>query len=318
MEPRIVTLTLNPAVDIACVAAQVVPTHKIRTTDERYDPGGGGINVARVVHALGGQALAMILAGDVTGRMLEGMLDAAGVAWQGVPIAGRTRISMNVHESRTGQEYRFVPEGPKVSPDEWRAALALLETVQADWVVASGSLPRGVPADFYAQAAAIARMRGQRFALDTSGAALQLCHGVSLLKLSQGEFEALVGHPVVGPDAQAREIRSLIAAGRAGMIAVSLGADGAILATDDGLWRRPAMQVEVRGAVGAGDSFLAGLVLGLGRGMARADALDFAMATGAAAVMTIGTAHVQRSDVEALYRGALAQRSVGETRQAPA
>lgn len=88
--PRIATLTLNPAVDFACMAPAVLPTHKIRTSDERYDPGGGGINVARVVHALGGEALAVIMTGGVTGHFVEDLLDEEGVHWQALPIAGRT------------------------------------------------------------------------------------------------------------------------------------------------------------------------------------------------------------------------------------
>ena len=96
MTARIATLTVNPAVDLASTAATVQPTHKIRTFNERLDPGGGGINVARVVHVLGGHALALIMSGGVTGRLVEELLDEASVPWQAVPIHSRTRISLNV------------------------------------------------------------------------------------------------------------------------------------------------------------------------------------------------------------------------------
>ena len=303
MTVRIVTLTLNPAVDIACTAAAVRPTHKIRTTDERYDPGGGGINVARVVHVLGGDTCALIMTGDFSGGLIEEMLADAGVAWQRLPIAGRSRISLAVHDRETGLEYRFVPEGPVVSEAEWRAALAVLGAVEADWVVASGSLPRGMPEDFYAQAARIAASRGQKFALDTSGASLRhgVGAGVSLLKLSETEFASLIGHTPGDAQAQELAIAALIREGAAEMIAVSLGAEGAVLANADGVWRRPALPVQVRSSVGAGDSFLAGLVFGLGCGMAPGDALDIGMAAGAAAVSAYGTAQVRREDVEAFH-----------------
>lgn len=147
---------MNPAVDLACTAAGVQPTHKIRTFDERLDPGGGGINVARVVHALGGEALALIMTGGVTGRLVEELLDEVGVPWQAVPVRGRTRISLAVHDRQNDVEYRFVPEGPRVEEGEWRAILGILQETDAEWIVASGSLPRGVPSDFYAQAASIA------------------------------------------------------------------------------------------------------------------------------------------------------------------
>jgi 6-phosphofructokinase 2 len=304
MPPPIVTLTLNPAVDLSCVAAAVRPTHKIRTFEEEFDPGGGGINVARVVHILGGDALALILTGGVTGLLIEELLDEAGVAWRALPIRGRNRISLNVHDRESGLEYRFVPAGPRIDPNEWHAALKFLEDVAAEWVVASGSLPLGAPTDFYARAAAIATRRGQKFVLDTSGPALQAVRGLGMevLKLSLRELESLVGHDLPDDASQEKEVAGLIKSGTARKIAVSLGQHGALLATRDGTSHVPAMIVEQRGAVGAGDSFLAGLVLGLARGMPDLQALAFGNAAGAAAVATYGTARVQRADVETLYR----------------
>jgi len=300
----IATLTVNPAVDLACTAAAVRPTHKIRTADERLDPGGGGINVARVVHALGGDALALIMTGGVTGRLVEELLDEAGVRWHALAIRGRTRISLNVHDRQSGLEYRFVPEGPNVEPDEWRDALVVLRNLQADWIVASGSLPRGVPEDFYAQVAAIATDRGQKFVLDTSGAALRAAvgHGLELLKLSLGELEFLIGREVRDPQLQEKEVALLVRSGAARMVAVSLGREGAILATGDGVDRLSVPVVRERSAVGAGDAFLAAVVLGLARGTSEHEALALGVAAGAATVTTYGTAQVDRTGVEDLYR----------------
>ncbi len=304
MEPRIVTLTLNPAVDIASTAAAVRPTHKVRTFDERLDPGGGGINVARVVHALGGNALALVMTGGLSGRLIEQLLSQAGVRWQALPIRGNNRISLNVHDRGSGLEYRFVPEGPTVEPDECLHALEVLRTIDADWIVASGSLPRGVPDDFYAQAAAVASQRGQNFVLDTSGVALRagVGPGVTLLKLSLGELEYLTGRELKDPQDREREILRLISSGSARMIAVSLGRDGAMLGTDRGMIQVPAAEAQERSAVGAGDSFLAGLVMGLGRGLSPRRALALGAAVGAAAVMNYGTALVRQADVDILYR----------------
>jgi 6-phosphofructokinase 2 len=304
VSPRIATLTLNPAVDLACTAAAVRPTHKIRTFDERFDPGGGGINVARVVHAMGGDVLALIMTGGVTGRLVEELLDEAGVRWRALPVRGRTRISLNVHDRQSSLEYRFVPEGPDVGQDEWHRVLDVLQELEAEWIVASGSLPRGVPVDFYAQAAAVATRRGQKFVLDTSGSALRAAigHGIELLKPSLGELEFLTGRELRDPQSQEREVASLIRSGAARMIAVSLGRDGAILATSEGVSRLPALQVQECSAVGAGDSFLAGLVLGLARGLSDREVLALGIAAGGAAVATYGTAQVHRNDVETLYR----------------
>jgi 6-phosphofructokinase 2 len=303
-QPLIVTLTLNPAVDLACTATAVRPTHKIRTFEERFDPGGGGINVAQVVHALGGNALALIMTGGVTGRLVEELLDETGVRWRALPIRGRTRITLNVHDRQSGLEYRFVPEGPNVEQDELRHVMEVLRDIEADWIVASGSLPRGVPTDFYAQAAAVATLRGQKFALDTSGAALRatIGRGIELLKLSLGELEFLIGHELRTPRAQEREVATLIHSGVARMIAVSLGRDGAILGTDKTIIRLPALQVQECTSVGAGDSFLAGLVLGVAQRMPHRQALALGMAAGAAAVTSYGTAHLHRADIEQFYQ----------------
>jgi 6-phosphofructokinase 2 len=306
MPPRIVTLTLNPAIDLASTAQNVVPMHKNGTFDERLDAGGGGINVARVVHALGGEVLALIMTGGVTGRLIEELLDEAGVPWRALPIRGRTRISLNVHDRRSGLEWRFVPAGPEVVEGEWRRALEILQEVAADWIVASGSLARGMPVAFYAKAAAIAAERGQKFVLDTSGAALKeaVGHGIELLKLSLAELEFLLGRKLVDANSREREVAALISSGAARMIALSLGREGALLASGHRIIRLPAWAVEEQSAVGAGDSFVAGLVLGLARGLSHHDALALGIAAGAAAVATYGTAQVTRDRVEEIYRRA--------------
>ncbi len=304
MPLRIVTVTLNPAVDLACEVDSVRPVFKLRTSTEQFDPGGGGINVARVVHELGGEALAVLMAGGGTGRFLQELLDEAGVECRIVPITGRTRVSLAVHERSSGLEYRFVPEGPAIADAEWQTVLDEIEEIEGSWLVASGSLPRGVPEDFYARLARIALRRGQHLVLDTTGAALKAALGkdVTLIKPSLGELEALVGHAVRDPREQEAEAIALVRAGAAALVVVSLGAQGAILATERGVLRLPAPQVSVRSAVGAGDSFVAAMTLSLARGLAPEDALAWGIAAGTAAVTRYGTAHPQRADVEMFYR----------------
>ncbi len=305
MPPLITTLTLNPTIDLASEADLVQPVRKVRTFNERQDPGGGGVNVSRVLQELGGATCAVILAGGVTGHFLEQLLDEAGVPRRSVPIAGRTRISQTVLDRSTRQEYRFVPEGPAVAEAEWQAALAMVEAVESGWLVASGSLPHGVPTDFYARAAAIAAKRGLPFVLDTSGEPLRAAlaqGGIALAKPSQGEFEALVGRKLRGPGELEAAAMAVIGEGRLGLLAVTLGQDGALLASPEGPLRLPALPVEVRGAVGAGDSFLAAMTLALSRGAAPRDAFAWGMAAGAAAVSHAGTAHPGRETVEALRR----------------
>lgn len=302
MSPRIVTLTVNPAVDLATTAKSVQPGHKIRTFGERYDPGGGGINVARVVCELGGQALALFASGGVTGRFVEEMLTTAKVPWQSVPIGNACRISVTVRDLSNGLEYRFVPQGPELTDSDCANLLEALRRIEADWIVASGSLAPGMPADFYGKVAGVVSARGAKFALDTSGPALteSLGHGISLLKPSLSEFESIVGRDVRDRPSQMTEAKHLVQTGAAEMVALSLGADGAILATRDRVIHSPAFAVSEKTGVGAGDSFLAGLVFGLAERRPLEDALRLALACGAAAVQNVGTAAVRRDSVDAL------------------
>jgi 6-phosphofructokinase 2 len=307
MSPRIVTLTLNPAVDTAFEAERVVPRHKIRTFNETHDPGGGGVNVARVLAELGAETCAIVLAGGVTGAFLVELLDGYAVPCRAVPIAGTTRISTTVHDRSSGEEYRFVPEGPEVSEAELAAALGALDDEPGDWVVLSGSLPRGLPADTYARIVAREAGRGRQVVLDSSGESLRaaLGHGLALIKPSERELAELVGP--LPPEQAARD---LVRSGAAERVAVSLGAAGGLIATESGLARRPAIPVEVRGAVGAGDSFLAAMTLALATGSDAEDALLWGLAAGAAAVSRGGTAHPRREDVAALYEAARAATAV--------
>jgi 6-phosphofructokinase 2 len=304
MSRPIVTLTLNPAVDLACSAEHVVHTHKVRTSGEHIDPGGGGVNVARVLHALGAETLAVILAGGVTGALIEDLLDEAGVPHRTVRIRGRTRISFTVFDRTAGLEYRFVPEGPTAEAHDWLDTLSLLETLDCEWLIASGSLEHGMPEDIYAQVAVMARRLGHRMVLDTSGPPLRaaLDAGVELVKPSLGELESVVGHPLPDPAEQEAVAMSLVREGKARLVAVTLGEQGAFLASAQGVVRMPALEVPFRSAVGAGDSFVAAMTLALSRGRSPEDALAYGVAAGAATVACAGTARLLKEDVETQYR----------------
>jgi 6-phosphofructokinase 2 len=302
MSQRIVTLTLNPAVDVASTACGVQVGHKNRTFNEHVDPGGGGVNVARVVRVLGGETLALVLAGGVTGAYLGELLNEADVPHRRLEIAGRTRICTTVHDQETNAEYRFVPDGPDVTAAEWGGVLDVLEQIDAAWIVASGSLPPGVPDDFYARAAHIAARRGQCFVLDSSGPPLKaaLRSGITLLKPSLRELQHLLGCVLTDARAQEQEAMSVVRNGDADMLALTLGADGALLATKTGMHRMAALPTTVRSTVGAGDAFLAAMVLALMRGKSPHDALAWGIAAGTAAVQGVGTARLDRATVEAL------------------
>lgn len=306
------TLTLNPALDIATSTQRVEPTHKLRCTAAQLYPGGGGINVARVLHRLGCPVQAWYLAGGLNGQRLQALLEAEGVPAHAQAIAGATRENFSVLESISGQEFRFVLPGPTVQTPEWQTCLTALGHLQPvpDWLIASGSLPPGVPDDFYAQLAQQARQQGQRLVLDTSGPALAaaLQAGVYLLKPSLRELRELTGQPL--PDVQAwqQAVQHFIAQGQAEMVALSLGEQGALLASRSGVWQAAALPVPANGGTtGAGDCFLAALVWALAQGNAPAAALAWGVAAGTAALLAGGTGLAQVPDIQRLQAQVLVQ-----------
>lgn len=315
----IVTLTLNPSIDGASEADAVRPIHKVRTTNERYDPGGGGINVARVVQELGGRATALYLAGGPTGALLDELLESRGIARRRVDIADQTRVSHAIFERSSGYEYRFTPEGPEVREPEWRAMLAAVEEVECDYLVASGSLPRGVPPGFYVEVGRIAARKGARFVVDTSGEALRAvlkAGGLHLVKPSLGELESAVGRRLREPGDEDVAAMDLVKSAAAEIVAVTMGHEGALLAHRGGTLHLAAPDVVVQSAVGAGDSFLAALVLRLAEGLPIEEAFRWAVAAGTAAVLTPGTELCRRADVERLHASIAAVRAEPTRRRA--
>jgi len=311
---RIVTLTLNPAIDISSEAESVRHTHKIRTKGEAMEPGGGGINVARVLNKLGSDVTALFLGGGPTGRVLDELLKRAGIARRMIEIAEDSRISLTVLETSTGNEFRFVPEGPEVTQAEADAVLDAATSMDCDYFVASGSLPRGMAEDFYAQLGARVTARGARFVLDTSGSALRKAleaGGLFLIKPSRGEFEAFAGRKL-SPSELAEEAKRLIDEGRAENVAITLGKEGAILASKSGTKIAPAIPVEACSAVGAGDSFLAGMVYGFSLGKEAEPAFEAGLAAGAAAVLSCGSELAKPEDLKRLVGQALSGEEVGD------
>lgn len=313
--PEIVTLTMNPALDVTTFTDRVVPTRKLRCDDPFYDAGGGGVNVAKVARVLGASAAAVYPAGGARGEQMSGLLDDDLVDEHVVPIVGETRECFTAIDRTTGLEYRFVTPGPELSVDEQEQCLATLTEVArgARYVVASGSFPPGVPGTFIRRIADAARDAGARFVLDSSGDALaRIESGVFLVKPSLGELCEWVGHDLPTTDDRTAAARSLVDKGIAEVVVVSLGAEGAIMVTADDAVEVPALEVEVRSAVGAGDSMVAGLVVGLLRERSLRDALALGIACGTAALLTAGSHVCRREDIDrfdALARDTSAPRS---------
>lgn len=301
---RIVTLTLNPALDLSTSVDVLVEAHKLRCDSPQVHPGGGGINVARVLHRLGADVLAMATAGGPTGERLGEKLRAEGLRSVWLPIAGETRESFTVHERQTGREFRFVLPGPTLAEEEWRGCLSRIESLPEApaYLVASGSLPPGVPIDFYARLARIARQAGIRLVLDASGEPLKaaLAEGVWGVKPSLREMRALTGHTLSTLPEQLAAARDLAASGRAEMVGLSLGPQGALMVTRDEAVSAQAVEVPILGTVGAGDSFVAGWIAQWSLEADVDKALRDAVATASAALMATGTALSQPDEVARL------------------
>ena len=299
----VLTITLNQTIDVFGEAAAVRPTHKVRLRDTSFEPGGGGINVARVIATLGGKVEALALSGWEMGDFLGRLLKAEGIPWRPIPMEGETRVALMVHDQSTGLEYRFLPEGPEVTEAEIDACADAILHKTEGFVVASGSLPRGAPVDSYVRLARAAAKNGLPFVLDSSGEALKAAlanGGILLVKPSQSELESYAGHPLDAAGIEAAA-KAIVSKGEARMVAVTLGADGAVLATADKLLRLPAIAVDVRSAVGAGDSFLGAMVWALSEGWAVEQAFLLGMAAGAAATGNPGTSLCRKEDVLGLF-----------------
>lgn len=306
---NVATLTMNPAIDLFTSVDRVEPVRKLRCSAGGRDPGGGGVNVARVVQRLGGSAVALYPAGGLVGELLQQLVQREGVGSVVVPVSGETREDFTVLDESTREQYRFVMPGPHLHGVEWMACLKALSDlpVRPDFVCASGSLPPGVPNDFYARVAEIAAGWGAKLVLDASGPALKAaldCH-VHLIKPNLGEMRELAGVGLDDEPSMVGACRTLIDHRRVEAVALTLGARGALLVTAEGAWRADAPMVDVLSGVGAGDSFLGAMLWARASGKPMTEAFRYGVAGGAAAVMAAGTELCRPHDL---------QRIVGQVR----
>ncbi len=301
----ILTLTLNPALDISTRVAQVRKAEKLRCDAPSYNAGGGGLNVSRALLRLGTPSLALVALNGPTGERLAGLLRDEGVGFVALQSPGETRQSMTVTETTSGAQYRFMLPGPVWSAaDQAQVFARLAEILQPGSIaVISGSQPPGVPTDFPARLCAA--MPGATVVLDTSGATLaaavaQPIPGLAVLRMDSEEAEGLAGHPLQTATDTADFASALVAQGVAEVVVVARGAEGNVLASADQRLIAQPPRVTVDSAVGAGDSFVAGLVLAMARGEGWAQALPLATACAAAAVMTPATELCRAEDVARL------------------
>ena len=301
----ILTLTLNPALDMATEVGRVVADEKLRCSDPQLDPGGGGLNVSRAVHLMGGESLALVALGGLTGDRLAELIRREGVMFLGITGPGETRQSLTVNEVATGLQYRFMLPGPVWHEADQERVFMLLRAAgkPGGFAVISGSQPPGVPVNFPELLAE--SMAGMRVVLDTSGAALVRAvevpvPGLEVLRMDSAEAEALAGHGLGTREETADFAQALVRRGVAKTVILARGADGSVLADATRRIFAKAPKVPVKSRVGAGDSFVAGYVLARARGQDDAQALALGVAAAAAAVMSAATELCRPEDVERL------------------
>lgn len=305
MKSHILTITLNPTVDFCTTAPEIHPGPKLRCTEPQIDPGGGGINVARAVKLLGGQATALVAIGGATGAHLLQLLALEGVPTVAFQGPGETRQSMSVINNSNGEQFRFVMPGPAWQEHDVPRALTSVDqaTSEDTLVVLSGSQPPGVAKDFPSILAEHVAGRGARLIVDTSGPALfhlaERPHdSLFVLRMDGEEGEELAGRPLPTREDTAEFAQELIAKGVARIVIVARGADGSVMATENGAWHAVSPKVPVISTVGAGDSFVGGFTLSLANGDAPEDCLSWGVAAASAAVMTEATRLCDRETTE--------------------
>lgn len=291
-DQRVVTLTFSPALDVATSVDVVTPSHKLRCDSPRQEPGGGGINVARVAQRLGIDATAIApLAGD-RARMVVEHLVGEGVRVERIDAQHTIRQSFSVTERSTGRQYRFVLPPPRLEADEvGRCVDATLRlSGDAGCVVVSGSID--LPDLDHVMRTICSGVDPIPVLIDTSGAALDaaLLSGATLVKPSARELAGLVGHPLRTERDITTAATETLRRSNVGALLVSIGSGGAVLVRPGApTVRFRAPTVQVRSTVGAGDSLVAGIATGLARGNDLVDAIRLGIAAGTATVMTEGT-----------------------------
>jgi 6-phosphofructokinase 2 len=298
----ILTVTPSPTIDISVEVDHLERDHKLPAQLSTFQPGGGGVNVSRVLHRLGVPTAAVVAVGGTPGDVVTSRLAEAGVDVIPVPIAASTRWVELLQERSTGAEYRLVTNTPTLTTDEWRGIVAAVEARvdEATYLVLSGGVPPSLPPDFVHELARVAAAADVPFVVDTSGPSLAAAIETKphLVKPSHNELAALMG---VAPEEldHVDAARQLLERG-AGTVVVSLGPDGAFVAAADVAAHVSTPAIDLVSTVGAGDTMLAGLIVGLSEGRSMLDATRHGVAHGTATCLTPGGEPALPGDVERL------------------
>lgn len=302
---KIVTLTMNPAIDMNSTVDNVMPEHKLRCSKPDFEPGGGGLNVSRAIRNLGGDSLALLPAGGPNGELLKQLLEDEEINFDAVPVKEHTRLNINIYENSSTKQYRFIMQGPELSENEWEQCLEKLNNlkIKPEYLIISGSLPPGVPEDFFKAAAKTGKEIESKVVIDSkkiSLSSLKEC-GIFMIKPNLREFQNITGEKFQDDNDLKAAALKIINDGKIEVIVISMGAGGALLITKDESLNFRSPAVPIKSKVGAGDSMTAGIIFSLSKGRSLKESVSYGVAAGAAAVMTPGTELCTKKDTERLY-----------------
>lgn len=302
--PNIITITLNPALDKSISVPELVPEKKLRALSSKVEPGGGGINISRALKKLGIASEAIILSGGYTGKTLEALLTKEQVDFTAITTEGDTRENFVVFDEDKKLQYRFGMPGESVSNQELGLLMqAIGNCAHVDYIVVSGSLPPGTANSVFHEIAIIAEQLNAKLIIDTSGEALKAAvkEGLYLIKPNLRELASLVGKEWIAISDVIATAREVIAAGSCKAMAVSMGADGAMLITATEHFQAAAPKAPVLSTVGAGDSMVAGMLAALTKGWGWEQVLQYGVAAGSAATLHKGTELCSLADTERIF-----------------
>lgn len=303
----IYTVTLNPALDRSIIVDLLVADDANRVVSEERYAGGKGIDASRVIKVLEGESVALGFVGGFHGMELEQRLLRQGVMCDFVGTRGETRTNILIFEKQRSSQTMLNASGPEVNEIEVRELIEKIKSIDnPEYVIVSGSVPKGVRNDIYMDIVKILKERGAVTALDADGEVMKT--GIdsfpNIIKPNIHELGRLIGREIKSVDDAVKGADELLKKGIETVL-VSMGGDGALLVGDSigpkGIRGIPPV-VKVDSTVGAGDSFLAAFVLGKYREMDVVDCLRFAVAAGAAASLTPGTELCRKEDVQRLLK----------------
>lgn len=242
-------------------------------------------------------------AGGKNGEWLHEMLQKEQIQCKPIPVEGETRESLVIIDYSSDKEFRIVVEGPQIHTAAFDEIIMLIENVKPSWLIASGSLPRGLANDAYAKLAKIAKRTNSRLILDTSGEALEaaLVEGVYLIKPNLKELSSLCKVDSLHPNQVPQAAMELISQGKAEVIIVSMSSAGALLVTRDMHRHVPSPEIEPKSTVGAGDSMVSGMVWAMQQNKSLTETVCWGVACGSAATMNTSTKLFKKNDAEKLF-----------------